>query len=77
MAELLPAIAFAAAAGVVFAPRSLVYDASLFLPLVSLRFPPRVAILIGAVLLAVLTPAAIAGEIASIAVLWVASRVHS
>jgi hypothetical protein len=68
----LPSIAFAAAAGVTFAPHALVYDASLFLPLVLLQVPPAIAVTIGALLLTVVTPVAIVSEAAAFAVLWIA-----
>jgi hypothetical protein len=68
------AIAFAAAAGVVFAPRALVYDGAFFLPLLLLRFRPAFVWAIGALFVAVVTPAAILAQITAAAVLWVTAR---
>ncbi len=70
----LPAISFALAAGLVFGPRALPYDASLFLPLLLLYFPPLAVAAFGAALALVLTPAAIVAQIAGIAILAVAGR---
>ena len=69
--EWLPSIAFAVAAGVAFAPRALVYDASLLLPWLLLQFPPTVVVAFGAALLTVVTPAAIVSEVTTLAVLWI------
>jgi hypothetical protein len=63
---------FAVAAGVALAPRALVYDSSLFLPLLLLEVAPTVTIAIGAVLLMIVTPVAIVSEVAAVAVLWIA-----
>ncbi|MBZ5584478.1 MAG: DUF2029 domain-containing protein [Acidobacteriia bacterium] len=68
----LPAFAFAVAAGVVFAPRSMAYDGSLFLPLLLLQFSPAAVIAAGAALVTVVTPAGIVAEAASVAILWLA-----
>jgi hypothetical protein len=65
-----PSLAFAIAAGVVFAPRSMLYDASFFLPLLLLRCPAAVTAIAGALFCLVLTPAAAVAEVAGIAALW-------
>jgi hypothetical protein len=62
----LPSIAFALAAGVAVAPRAMVYDASLFLPLLLLQFSPPVVVTLGAALLTVVTPAAIISEVTAL-----------
>jgi len=63
-------IALGVAAGTVFAPRSMVYDASFFLPLLLLQFQPAGVIIAGAALVTIVTPAAIIAEIFSFAILW-------
>ncbi len=68
----LPAVAFAIAAGVVFAPRAMAYDGSLFLPLILLQFSPAAVIAAGAALVTVVTPVGIVAEAASVAILWLA-----
>ena len=64
----LPAVALAIAAGVVFAPRAQVYDGSLFLPLLLLEAAPALVTMAGVALVAVITPAALAGQLAGIAI---------
>jgi hypothetical protein len=73
----LPAIAFAVAAGVAFAPRAMVYDASLFLPLLLIRFSPAGVVAMGALLLTVVTPAAIVSETIALAMLWAPQLLRS
>jgi hypothetical protein len=67
----LPSIAFAVAAGAALAPRAMVYDASLFLPLILLQFSPAVVVVLGVALLTVVTPAAIVSEVTALALLWI------
>jgi len=64
--------AFALAVGVAFAPRAMVYDATFFLPLLLLCSPPLRVIAIGLLLITVVTPAALAAELGSIAILLLA-----
>jgi hypothetical protein len=63
---------FALAAGVALAPRALVYDASLFLPLLLLQVTPAAGIAIGTVLLMIVTRVALISEVAALVVLWIA-----
>jgi hypothetical protein len=67
----LPSIAFAVAAGAAFAPRAMVYDASLFLPLLLLQFSPAVVVVLGVALITVVTPLAIVSEVTALALLWI------
>jgi len=67
----MPTIAIAVAAGVVFAPRSLLYDGALFLPALLLRLPPLAAVLTGVALLTAATPFPIIAEVVTLAILWV------
>jgi hypothetical protein len=64
----LPAAALAIAAGVVFAPRAQVYDGALFLPLLLLEAAPALLPIAGVALITVVTPAAVVGQLAGIAV---------
>jgi hypothetical protein len=65
----LPAVALALAAGVVFAPRAQVYDGSFFLLLLLLlATTPGLVIIAGAAVFAVITPAALVGQLAGIAI---------
>jgi hypothetical protein len=66
----LPSIAFSVAAGVAFAPRAMVYDASLLLPWLLLECSPAAVVAIGAALITVLTPAAVVSQVTALAVLW-------
>lgn len=63
---------FALATGVALAPRAMVYDSSLFLPLLLLQVVPTVAIAIGAVLLMIVTRVSLVSQLAALAVLWIA-----
>ncbi len=67
----LPSVALAVAAGTAFAPRAMVYDASLFLPLILLQFSPAVVVVLGVALITVVTPLAIVSEVTALALLWV------
>jgi len=65
----LPAVALAVAAGVVFAPRAQVYDGSFFLLLLLLvATTPALVVIAGVAVIAVVTPAALVGELAGIAI---------
>ena len=63
----LPAVALAVAAGVVFAPRAQVYDGSFFLLLLLLEASPMLVVIAGVAVVAVVTPAAVVGQLAGIA----------
>ena len=64
----LPAMALAIAAGVVFAPRAQVYDGSFFLLLLLLEAAPALIVIAGVAVVAVITPAALVGQLAGIAI---------
>ena len=65
----LPAVALAIAAGVVFAPRAQVYDGSFFLLLLLLvAATPALVVIAGVAAIAVVTPAAMVGQLAGIAI---------
>ena len=66
----LPAVALALAAGVVFAPRAQVYDGSFFLLLLLLLVAttPALVVIAGVAIIAVVTPAALVGQLAGIAI---------
>jgi hypothetical protein len=64
----LPAAALAMAAGVVFAPRAEVYDGSLFLLLLLLEAGPALVAIAGVAVVAVVTPAALVGQLAGIGI---------
>jgi hypothetical protein len=65
----LPAVALAIAAGVVFAPRAQVYDGSFFLLLLLLvATTPALVVIAGVAVIAVVTPAALVGQLAGIAI---------
>ncbi len=71
-AECIPAMAFAAAAGVIFAPRAMIYDVSFLLPLLLLRPAPLWTISLGVVATMVVTPLRPVVQILSPTVLWLA-----
>jgi hypothetical protein len=65
------AFAFTVTIAVVFAPRSMVYDLVLLLPLLLLRFAPWVTPLAGTALVSIMfTPAPIIAELSAIAIAW-------
>jgi hypothetical protein len=64
----LPAAALAIAAGVVFAPRAQVYDGSFFLLLLLLVAAPALVSIAGVAVIAVVTPAALVGQLAGIGI---------
>ena len=65
----LPAVALALAAGVVFAPRAQVYDGSFFLLLLLLvATTPALVVIAGVAVIAVVTPVALVGQLAGIAI---------
>jgi hypothetical protein len=65
----LAAVALALAAGVVFAPRAQVYDGSFFLLLLLLlATTPALVVIAGVAVIAVVTPAALVGQLAGIAI---------
>jgi hypothetical protein len=64
-----PSVAIAIAVGVVVSPRSMVYDASLFLPLLLERFSAAVVSASGFALASVVTPAALMSQLTSLALI--------
>jgi hypothetical protein len=66
----LPAMAFTVTAGIAFGPRSMVYDAAFFLPLLLLYLSPLTAAIVGAAIVTVLTPGEWIAIAASIAVIF-------
>src|ERR1035437_5301419 len=64
----LSAVALAMAAGVVFAPRAQVYDGSFFLLLLLVEAAPALVVIAGVAVVAVVTPAALVGQLAGIAI---------
>lgn len=66
----LPSIAFAVAAGVVFAPRSLLYDGSLLLPALLPAFAPMTVAGIGIALLSVASPIGFITPVLTLVILW-------
>jgi hypothetical protein len=62
----LPAVALAVAAGVALAPRAQVYDGSFFLLLLLLESSPMLIVIAGVAVVAVVTPAALVGQLAGI-----------
>jgi len=65
----IPAAALAIAAGVVLAPRAQVYDGSFFLLLMLLlEAAPALVVIAGVVVIAVVTPAALVGQLAGIGI---------
>jgi hypothetical protein len=68
----IPSLGFGVAAGVTFAPHAMMYDGSLFLPLLLLESSAAIPLAAGAALSTVVTPARIVGEIAAPVLLWIA-----